>query len=601
MGHAHDHADLPPSSTASEGNVVLAFLGALAIAGGVLVISATRVDSHGDHADHAHHTAPSAAGRNGAVATAAPEASEAALEVLKKGGNAFDALVTASFVVSVVRPQSTGLGGGGFVVYHDAAKQVEGALDGRETAPAGAGPGMYLDAKGEVDRDKYTFGPTAAGVPGLVAMLWEVHQRLGSNNLPWSQLLDPAIRYARKGFPAPAPLVRQIIKYKAVLERYPASAQVFLPGGKVPRVGQLIKQPGLARTLELIRRHGKRGFYEGSVAQEIARSIAETGAEGSITAQDLAGYKLTAPEVVRGTYRGHAVVSFPPPSSGGVHLIQMLNILSGYDLAHEGHNSEQHVHLLAEAMRRAYADRSKLLADPAFVAVPVKGLISRTYADTLRKGIHSQMATPSSQVQGGVHVPSGNDTTHISIVDTHGNAVSSTQTINTGLGSCFVAGSTGVLLNNEMNDFTAKANVPNKFGLIQSEKNLPEPGKRPLSSMTPTIVFDAQNRVKAVIGSPGGPKIITTVLQVTSNLLDFQMTPVQAMAAPRVHHQWVPDKLILESPLGGLKGGLAARGHQVRLLSPKLGLGNAQIVVVGPSGERTAVSDPRGTGRPAAN
>ncbi|MGE0710723.1 MAG: gamma-glutamyltransferase [Planctomycetota bacterium] len=598
--HGHDHHAAQPAAVAAESNVVLAFLAGLAVALGTLVVSATSAAGHGGGhaAEHEHASAPVATGRQAAVATAAPQASKAALDVLARGGNAFDALVAASFVVSVVEPQSTGIGGGGFVLYHDAAKQIEGAIDGRETAPGRATPDMYVGADGRVNEAEYRFGPKSAGVPGLVAMLWEVHARHGSQKLTWADLVEPAIRYAREGFPVTPQLSATIAARRADLERYDSSRRVFLPDGQVPKAGATLRQPDLARTLEAIAARGAGGFYRGPVAQALAGSASGQG--GLIGAGDLEDYRVTTPDVLRGIYRGHEVVSFPPPSSGGVLLIEMLNVLAGYELAPLGHDSEAHVHLLAEVMRRAYADRN-LLADPAKVSnLPVKRLLSREHAAELRGGIDLARATPSSSLEGGA-VAGGDHTTHISIVDAQGNAVASTQTVNTGLGSCFVAGDTGVLLNNEMNDFTAKAGAPNAFGLVQDERNLPAPGKRPLSSMTPTLVFDAQGRVQAVIGSPGGPKIISTVLQVVSNLIDFNLSPAAAMSAPRVHHQFLPDQLVLEGPLAGLRDGLFRRGHQVSVLSGGRSLGNAQLVVVGADGARTAVSDPRGEGRPAAN
>lgn len=611
MAHDHDHSHGPlePPAQAAEGNVVVAMLAGLLIAGGSLVLGAAKAQQpHGGAHDAGHGgqhaSAPVARGRKAAIATAAPEASQAGLDVMSRGGNAFDALVSSSFVVSVVRPQSTGIGGGGFVVYHDAARQQEGAIDGREVAPESAHPDMFVDPRTgkllEGRHSDYFRGPRSAGVPGLVAMLYEVYQTLGSKKVSWSELVQPAIGYARDGFKVTPGLSRQIKKYREVLERYPASAAVFLPEGEVPQPGSILRQPGLAQTLTEIANKGADGFYGGWVAAEIVDSANAEFVETTavFNEADFANYQVSRPEVVRGTYRGHSVVSFPPPSSGGVHLIQMLNILSGYELGKLGHNSEQHVHYLAEAMRLAYADRMELLADPAFVDVPTKKLIDPAYAAKLRATIDPDRAGKSTQVLGGALL--GDDTTHISIVDNQGNAVASTQTINTGLGSCFVAGKTGVLLNNEMNDFTGHPDAPNAFGARQSAKNLPEKGKRPLSSMTPTLVFDAENKVKAVVGTPGGTKIITTVLQLVINLIDFDHTPEHAMAAPRVHHQHLPDVLYLESPLSGVRRGLAARGHEVKLLAKERAICNAQIVVIQPNGERVAVSDPRGTGEPAA-
>ena len=597
-------------ATDSEGSVVLVFCAALlvALAGfamGFARPGATEAE-HGAVPSHGAVQPWVARGARAAVATAAPEASQAALEVLKEGGNAFDALVTASFVVSVVRPQSTGIGGGGFVVYHDAATGEQDALDGRERAPGRATPTMYQRGDGMLDPG-YTLGPRAAGVPGLVALLQDIYATKGSGKVSWSRLVAPAVRYARDGFEVPAPLAAAIARHRETLASYPDSARVFLPQGRAPRTGDVLRQTDLAETLEAIARDDVRpsagarqtsSFYRGPIANELARAVQERG--GLITAKDLAEYEVVERTVVRGEYRGLQVVSMPPPSSGGVHLVQMLNILSGYDLAALGPDSPKALHLLTESMRRAYADRDEFMADSDFVDVPVKRLIDRDYAARQRAGIDPAQASASRAIRAGRGLPERPHTTHISIVDEGGNAVASTQTINTSLGSCFVAGRTGVLLNNEMNDFTADPDKPNAFGLTQGPQNLPEPGKRPLSSMTPTIVLDGQGRVRAVLGSPGGPKIITTVLQVLINLVDHRMHAERAVAAPRIHHQWEPDELVLERPLEQAAAALARMGHPISVLSREAALGNAQVVEVLPSGERVAVSDPRGTGRPAA-
>lgn len=595
MGHGtHEHTADPHQSAAeaSEANVMLAFCAAIAVAiAGFLLGKAPGPEAHAPVAVEQVSRPASAA-----VATAAPEASDAALAVLAKGGNAFDALVAASFVVSVVRPEATGIGGGGFVVFHDASRGAQGVLDGREAAPAAATPGMYVDAQGRV-REGYRVGPLSAGVPGLVALLEEVYQRHGSGRVSWRELVEPAIRYAEDGFVVPAKLARSIATHRAELERYPSSAAVFLPDGRAPLAGEVLRQPALAATLRTIAERGAEGFYRGPVAETLARAARRHG--GILSAADLRDYEVKEREPVRGTYRGRTIVSMPPPSSGGVHLVQMLNVLSGYDLAELGFHSPEHLHLLAETMRLAFADRNRFMADADFVSVPVDRLIDPAYAARLRGAIDPARAGVSRADDGGRLLPERPHTTHISIVDAEGNAVASTQTINTSLGSCFVAGNTGVVLNNEMADFTADPDQPNPFGLRQGEQNLPEPRKRPLSSMSPTLVFDAHGRVEAVVGSPGGPTIITTVLQVVSNLVDFEMSAGEAVAAPRLHHQWLPDEVVLEAGLKNRAAALARLGHQVRTLDAGAGIGNAQIVVMTPSGV-VGASDPRGTGRPAS-
>lgn len=537
-------------------------------------------------------------GSKGAVATAHPEASKAALEVLRSGGNAFDALVAASFVISVVEPQSTGLGGGGFVVYHDAQAGQQGAIDGREVAPQGATRDMYVQ-DGEVI-EGYRVGPLSAGVPGLVGMLHHTYRMKGSGVLSWAQLVEPARKLAEFGCVVTPHLAKAIEVHQKDLERYPTSQAVFLPEGKPLEAGATLVQNDLAHTLSVIAEKGAAGFYTGPIAKELAQASVDFG--GMLKMSDLASYAPKDREAVRGTYRGVTVISMPPPSSGGVHLVQMLNILSHHDLAGMGFQSTEHLHLLTEAMRRAFADRAAFMADADKADVPVAKLLDPAYGAALSKDIDLHKATPSDEVRpGALFVKESEHTTHISIIDAWGNAVASTQTINTGLGSCFVAGTTGVLLNNEMADFTADVSKPNPFGLPQSEKNLPEPGKRPLSSMTPTVLLDAKGNVLAALGSPGGPKIITTTLQTLSNIVDFEQGALESVANPRIHHQWKhngEDKLFVERGVSG-GGGLGALGHRVARV-PYGSLGNAQIVLVRPDGTRVAASDPRYFGRPGA-
>jgi len=606
MAHSKTH-DTPtvPAAEAAESNVVMAFVAALAVAS--LGIFASAQSKPAGHADTPHVASQDSAsrvatGKTFAVATAAPQASDAALEVLAEGGNAYDALVAASFVVSVVRPQSTGIGGGGFVLHYDAATQKIGALDGREAAPAAATPDMY-QGDGAAG---YRSGPLSAGTPGLVAALWQLHQEHGSASYAakhggkaqaWKHLLQPAIGYAREGFPVSRTLARAIAAKTKLLNRYPSSARVFLPGGEAPKERQILRQEDLAQTLEAIAQRGAAGFYDGRVAKALVDSSREAG--GNLTRSDLRDYRPKVREAVIGSYRGQRVASFPPPSSGGLILVEMLNMLGQVEISRLEHNSADHVHLLAEVMRRAYADRNQYLADPdsldAEQRAGLETLIDPAYAKELVAQIDLERATPSKQVAGGL--PGGDHTTHISIVDGEGNAVASTQTINTHMGSGFVAGKSGVLLNNEMNDFTAEAGKPNAFGAIQSTLNLPGPFKRPLSSMSPTIVFDAKGKPQIVVGAAGGTKIITTVLQIVSNLVDFKKSPEDAMNAPRMHHQHLPDQVYLEAELRSISRDLAAKGHRVHFT--KRAICEAQLVVR--QGESlVGVADPRGDGRPAA-
>jgi gamma-glutamyltranspeptidase/glutathione hydrolase len=582
----------------SEGSVVLAFCGALGVALLLAVAGAPRGAEHG-HASAAEHGARSQAqtaeGQQHAVAAAAPEASDAALRVLEEGGNAADALVAASFVMAVVRPQSTGIGGGGFVIYHDAASGTQSAIDGRERAPQNARPNMYLDSRGNPTRESLD-GARAAAVPGLVAMLWDLHQARGSKKVTWERLVQPAIDLAEKGFPVPPSLARAIEARREVIARYASSRSLFTPDGRALKTGDLFVQADLGRTLRAIATQGRDGFYAGKVAEDI--SFSNRSAGGEITTKDLADYAVRRPAVVRGTYRGHEVVSMPPPSSGGVHLIEMLNVLGTYDLEDLGWHRPDHLHVLAETMKRAYADRAEHMGDVP--TVPVKLLTSADYAAQLRAGIVMAHATPAAQIRSGRPAgPERPHTTHISVIDAQGNAASSTQTINTSLGSGFVATGTGIVLNNEMDDFAAKPGTPNFYGLVQGEQNAIEPGKRPLSSMTPTIVL-REGKPVLIVGSPGGSRIITSVLQVISNVIDFSMALDRAVAAPRVHHQWLPDELELEPgvPQATIDE-LGARGHIMRVLAHD-GMGEIQAIQIKPSGTRVAASDPRGEGRPAA-
>ena len=521
------------------------------------------------------------------VVTAHPAATRVGLEILNRGGNAVDAAVACAFALAVVEPYSSGLGGGGFFMVLDEGRGRVRALDARETAPRRAHRDMYL-VDGLPDPELSRFGPLAVAVPGLVRGAEELHRQEGS--LPWTDLLQPAIELAAGGIPV-APMLRERIAAKAQRFDDPARA-IFLPGGEVPRVGDILIQEDLARTLEAIADQGARAFYSGPIAESLARA-------GHLELQDLADYRPRWRDPIHGRYRGLEVFSMPPPSSGGVHLVQMLSLLEGFDLAGAGFGSARAVHLLTEAMKFAYADRSLYLGDSDFVPVPVAMLLAPARIDSLRGLISTDRAYPETAIQGApVDPPESNETTHLSVVDAAGNAVAATLTINLSFGSCHVAPGTGVVLNDEMDDFVAAPGRPNAFGLVGGEANAIAPGKRPLSSMTPTIVLQ-DGRVRMVTGAPGGSKIITTTLQTIINVVDHGMDALQAVSAPRVHHQWYPPRLYHE-PFGLSPDSaalLSGMGHQLQQRSPMC---NAQIIVVDPAtGLRQGASDPRGMGSAA--
>ncbi|MGE4167410.1 MAG: gamma-glutamyltransferase, partial [Xanthobacteraceae bacterium] len=465
------------------------------------------------------------------------------VDVLKAGGNAVDAAVAVGFAMAVTYPRAGNIGGGGFMVIHLAGGDSV-AIDYRETAPAAATRDMFLNTAGEADPAKSRDSALSIGVPGTVAGLALAHAKYGSGKLSLAALIAPAIALARDGIPVEDDVADSLPSVRDRLARWPASAKIFLKAdGNVIGPGDRLVQRDLAETLERIARDGTRGFYEGDVARKLAAAVQAAG--GIMTADDLKNYNATIREPVRGRYRDYEIVSMPPPSSGGVHLIQMLNILEGYDLAKDGPRNAHALHLMIEAMKRAYADRATWLGDPETVSVPVKGLTSKAYAASLRAGI-GEAATPPINVRpGNPVIHEGDNTTHYSVVDRDGNAVSNTYTLNFSYGVGLVAEGTGVLLNNELDDFTAKAGATNAYGLVGFEANLPGPNKRPLSSMTPTVLLKDGKPV-LVTGSPGGSRIITTVLQVIVNALDFKLPIDKAVSAPRLHHQWRPENVFVE-------------------------------------------------------
>jgi len=530
--------------------------------------------------------------QNGMVASQEALATRVGVSILEKGGNAVDAAIATGFALAVTLPRAGNLGGGGFMMIHMAEKGTTEALDYREKAPAGAHRDMFLDEEGNADSTKSRFSGLAIGVPGTVAGFAEAFERHGSGNVTWAELVAPAIVLAEEGIVVTPDLSASLISRITRLSQDPATAEIFYKNGTIPYFpGDLLKQTDLAQTLRTIAETGATGFYTGDIAGKIAAKVQAAG--GSMTVDDLASYRAVWREPVRGTYRGYEIASMPPPSSGGTHIVQMLNMLESFDLQETGFNSAATLHVMAEAMRRAYADRSEYLGDPDFVEVPVKGLTDKDYAQTLLETISLEAATPSTEIGPNNPLPfESNETTHYSVVDKDGNAVSNTYTLNFSYGVGMVADGTGILLNNELDDFSAKPGVPNAYGLIGGDANAVEPEKRPLSSMTPTLVLQ-EGEVMLATGSPGGSRIITTTLQIILNVIDHGMNIAEATAAPRVHHQWYPDELRIEEGLSPdtirLLEGL---GHTVAL---KNAMGSTQsILKVGE--QLTGSSDPRRDG-----
>ena len=501
-------------------------------------------------------------GSRGMVVSQSMIASEVGAAILARGGNAVDAAVAVGFALAVTLPRAGNLGGGGFMLVYLADEKKVVALDYREMAPAAAFRNMYLGEDGEVDQQRVRFSHKASGVPGTVAGLYHAHQRFGS--LKWSEVVVPAMKLANEGFVVGYDLSGSLKRRQERLTRNPATRAAFFKAGAVPyEPGELFVQKDLAWTLKHIARDGPKAFYEGAIARKIVADMAANG--GLITMQDLANYRVVEREPVRGTYRGYEIVSMPPPSSGGVHVIQMLNVLENFPVASMGAGSAASLHLLTEAMRLAYADRSEHLGDPDFYDVPVEWLTSKDYARELAAGIDMSKARKSADVNPGAAVPAESfDTTHFSVMDRGGNMVASTYTLNFSYGSGLTVAGAGFLLNNEMDDFSAKPGVPNAFGLLGGEANEVAPGKRPLSSMTPTLVFKDGQPFLAT-GSPGGSRIITAVLQLIVNVIDHGMNIADATHQPRIHHQWLPDILEHEKALNpDTLRLLAERGHELR-------------------------------------
>jgi len=522
------------------------------------------------------------AGEHAMVVTSHPLASEVGVDVLRRGGNAVDAAVAVAFALAVVHPVAGNIGGGGFMLIRTRDGTVH-ALDFREAAPAGAARNMYVDSAGKVLESSLT-GHLSVGVPGSVAGMYEAHRRLG--RLPWRELLAPALRLAREGHVLDGARSRQIGREVERLGRFPASRAQFLVDGAAPAPGTVLVQPDLARTLELVADSGPAVFYQGGIAELIVQEMSQGG--GLITRQDLARYRAKWRDPIEIFYRGYTIYTMPPPSGGGVTLAEILNVMEGYrPLPPFG--SAQLMHLQTEALRRAYADRNAFLGDPDFVSMPVGRLLAKWYAATLRAGIDPHHATPTVPV-GGTR-SEGPETTHFSIVDPDGNAISCTTTLNNDFGSAVTVTGGGFLLNDEMDDFTAAPGRPNLFGLVQGEANAIAPGKRMLSAMTPSIVLDTAGRLSLVLGSPGGSRITTAVYQVLSDMIDQGMPLASAVAAPRLHHQASPDMLYLESD-GFVRASidsLEAMGHKISFWNYKTEV-NA---IARAAGGWVGVADPR--------
>ncbi len=529
-------------------------------------------------------------GPNGMVASQEALATEIGLNVLQNGGNAVDAAVSVAFALAVTLPRAGNIGGGGFMIVHDAESGETVAIDYREMSGAAATRDMYLDDQGEASKQKSRYSGLAVGVPGTVAGMALALERYGTISL--EDALAPAIALAEDGIQVTTDLAESLKGLTERLQRWPSSTEVFYKEGGTPyEPGEILVQGDLAASLKLIANNGPSAFYEGPIAEKIVDAV--EAVDGHLTTDDFKNYEVKLREPITGTYRGHEIVSMPPPSSGGIHIVQILNTLEGVPMSFLGHNSADSIHMMAEAMKFAYADRSEYLGDPDFVDIPVEALTSKDYAtDILGRISRGRAATAAEIGPGDLSPYESNETTHFSVVDADGNAVANTYTINFSYGTGMVADGTGILLNNELDDFSAKPGVPNAYGLIGGAANAVEPGKRPLSSMSPTIVLK-EGKPFLVTGSPGGSRIITTTLQMIMNVIDHGMNVAEATHAPRIHHQWLPDELRIEEGLSpDTVRLLEQRGQKVVV---KNAMGSTQSIMVTDYGLYGA-SDPRRTG-----
>ncbi|MCL1091790.1 gamma-glutamyltransferase [Shewanella profunda] len=531
--------------------------------------------------------------KHGMVASQEMLASRTGVEILKQGGNAVDAAVAVAFSLAVTLPRAGNIGGGGFMLVHIAKENKTIAIDYREMAPSKAKKDIFLDENGDAVQKLSREHGLAVGVPGTVMGMSLALEKYGTMTL--AQVTAPAIKMAQEGISVTPDLAMSLGGLKRRMAQWPTTAAIFYKAdGGDYQVNDILKQPELAHSLSLIAEKGTKGFYEGETAVKIVNAVQDAG--GIMTLDDLKNYKVVEREPVRGQYRGYQVVSMPPPSSGGVHIIQMLNVLQQFPIDKLGHNTAQTIHLMAETMKHAYADRSEYLGDPDFYKVPVTELTSPNYAQKIVSLITPNKTTPSSEIKPGKLAPYESDqTTHFSVVDKWGNAVSNTYTLNFSYGSGLVAEGTGILLNNEMDDFSAKPGVPNGYGLVGGDANAVEGNKRPLSSMSPTIVMK-EGKAFLITGSPGGSRIITTTLQIIMNVIDHGLNIAEASNAPRVHHQWLPDELRVETSLNrDTISLLETKGHKVTVQSA---MGSTQSIMVTEQGIFGA-SDPRHSGSEA--
>jgi gamma-glutamyltranspeptidase/glutathione hydrolase len=512
---------------------------------------------------------------DGMVVSQRKIASEVGAQILKKGGNAVDAAVATGLALAVVLPRAGNLGGGGFMIVHLAKENKTLAIDYREKAPSAADRDLFLDENGDYDKKKAQFSLLSAGVPGSVAGFHHALTKYGT--ITWQEALEPAIKLAEQGFEIPHDLANTLAseRYRKRLSSNPAAAKVFFKKDKsIYSAGETLVQTDLAWTLKQLSKNGPDAFYKGEIAKLIVQEMEANG--GLITLEDLKNYNVAERKPLVGQYKNFEIVSMPPSSSGGTHLIQMLNMLEEFPIKEMGFGSADSIHILAEVMKRAYADRSKYLGDSDFYKVP-SSLTSKDYAKALNKDISVEEITPSSEVEPGNPYPyESPDTTHFSVMDQYGNAVSNTYTLNFSYGSGMMIPGTGMLINNEMDDFSSKPGTPNGYGLLGSEANAIEPNKRPLSSMTPTIIFK-DNEPYMVFGSPGGSRIITTVLQVAMNVMEHDMNIAQAVHSPRMHHQWLPEVLMIEQGFGvDTENLLKHKGYR---LYPSSTMGSVQAIM----------------------
>jgi gamma-glutamyltranspeptidase/glutathione hydrolase len=530
--------------------------------------------------------------QHGIVASTNEVASQVGVDIMKRGGNAVDAAIAVGFALAVTHPAAGNLGGGGFMMIRLKNGKTT-AIDYREMAPAAATRNIYLDKNGNLIQGEggSLVGYRAAGVPGTVRGMELALKKYGSAKLSWAQLIEPARRLAN-GFTVTYELARSLRGSNDYLSQYPETKRIYLNGGKFYEEGEVFRQPDLAATFARLQTSGPNEFYEGQTAKLIVEDVARH--HGLMTLADMRGYVAKEREPVRASYRGYEVISMPPPSSGGAVLIEMLNILEGYELSKFDAASSERYHLMTEAMRRAFADRAEFMGDSDFVKVPVAGLIDKSYAAKLRESINGEKASTSVEIKAGQ--PAGyesEETTHFTVVDAEGNAVANTYTLNNSYGSAAVAKGTGIILNDEMDDFAAKPGTPNMYGLIQGERNAVAPRKRPLSAMTPTFVLRKDGSLWFTVGSPGGPTIINTGLCVITNVVDYGMNIQQALDFPRIHHQWLPDELVFEpyGLSGDTQKALAALGH--KLARPRY-LGDAEAIMIEEkTGVRLGATDPR--------